>query len=123
MDLTRWLCRRIALAIHDSREDSQSDGLPQTNADDHEYFEFGNDSGEVAAVWSGGRMILPPTELSPGAAHGPEGGPILIALKALGADVDPHRDTIDNLGSPSSTRRASGQKGREFWTIAGLTPK
>jgi hypothetical protein len=63
-----------------------------------EYFEFGNDSGEVAAVWSSGRLILPPTELSPGAVHGPGGGPILMALKMLGAEVDPHRDAIDSFG-------------------------
>lgn len=63
-----------------------------------EYFEFGNDSGEVAAGWAGGRLILPPTELPPGAVHGPEGGPILIALKVLGAEVDPHRDSIDSFG-------------------------
>jgi hypothetical protein len=60
-----------------------------------------------AAVWSEGRVSMPPEVQRPGEARGPEGGPVLAALRRLGVDVDPARSDFSEFGLYQRRRTAA----------------
>jgi len=51
-----------------------------------------------AAAWSEGTLSMPPEVQHPGEARAPNGGPVLAALRRLGAEVDPTRSDFDDFG-------------------------
>jgi len=53
---------------------------------------------QAAVAWSGGKLVLPPQEVLPGAAKPPGGGPVTEAFGVLGVTAEPGRDAWVSFG-------------------------
>lgn len=53
---------------------------------------------QAAVAWSAGRLQLLPAVQLPGAMRDASGGPVLSALRLLGAEVDPTRSDFGDFG-------------------------